>query len=237
MIPWQLIDSTDLGDGSALELWRRPHEGRQPDFSMRLTEPGRPLTELMNSRQRASEQALALRAFAALGRAPKRVLIGGLGMGFTLKAALAELPAGASAVVAELLEAVVRWNEAYFTELDEFAGGSPVHDSRVTLRLGDVRDAYRLSPKAPPYDVILLDTDNGPEGTTRNENESLYSVAGLQEARAALAPGGVLAVWSAFPSEAFTATLKRAGFKVRVVTERAAGKRGARHTIWLASKP
>lgn len=241
MLPWRRVDSTELPVG-ALELWRRDHEGRAPDYSMRIVEPGRPPTELMNSRQRASEEALAKHALEALGRRPQRVLIGGLGMGFTLSAALAEFPPTSSVVVAELFGAVVRWNHEHFAALTggaDAASGAPLEDPRVRVHVGDVRELYAPG-SGGPFDIILLDTDNGPEGTTRSENEGLYGAKGLREAREALARGGILAVWSAFPSSAFTAELNRAGFDTRTLTARAhqSGRRarGARHTIWLARR-
>lgn len=230
MIPWHQVASTSLGGDVALALWRRDLTGRPPEFSLRISEPNHPITELMNSRQNASERLLAERAVAALERPPSSVLIGGLGMGFTLRAALDLLGAGAQVTVAELLADVVAWNREHMGGL----AGEPLTDPRVRVHVGDVR---QLLGGKRRFDLVLLDTDNGPEGTSRDENEELYSVAGLKSAHAALQPGGVLAVWSAFPSSEFTRRLQRVGFDTKVTQARAFGKRGARHIIWLARRP
>ena len=229
MIPWHQVGSTSLGGDVVLTLWRRDLDGKPSEFSLRITEPNLPMTELKNSRQNASEKLLAERAVEALGRQPASVLIGGLGMGFTLRAALDLLDSGARVTVAELLADVVTWHRAHMGGL----AGQPLSDPRVHVHVGDV--AELLSGKRR-YDLILLDTDNGPEGTSRDENEELYSAAGLKRAHAALEPGGILAVWSAFPSSEFTRRLERNGFDANVTQARAYGKRGARHVIWLARK-
>lgn len=229
MIPWHQVGSTSLGGTVVLTLWRRDLDGKPPEFSLRITEPGRAMTELMNSRQNSSERLLAERAVTALGRPPRSVLIGGLGMGFTLRAALDLLEAGARVTVAELLADVVSWNREHMGGL----AGEPLQDPRVSVHVGDVGELLGGKRR---YDLVLLDTDNGPEGTSRDENEALYSAAGLQRAHAALEPGGVLAVWSAFPSSEFTRRLQRAGFDTKVTQARAFGKRGARHVIWLARR-
>jgi spermidine synthase len=159
------------------------------------------------------------------------VLVGGLGMGYTLAAALRHLGPDAELVVAELVPAVVRWNR-------EFIGGyagHPLQDSRVTVREGDI--ARILKRERESFDAILLDVDNGPEGLTHRANDWLYSDAGLSAAHDTLRPGGVLAVWSAGPDRGFSERLRRTGFEVAVHTVRAhAGRRGARHTIWLATR-
>ena len=229
MIPWHQVGSTSLGGDVSLTLWRRDLDGRPSEFSLRITEPNQPMTELMNSRQNASEKLLAERAVAALERAPRTVLIGGLGMGFTLRAALDLLGADARVTVAELLADVVTWNREHMGAL----AGEPLADPRVDVHVGDVGELLGGKRR---YDLILLDTDNGPEGTSRDENEDLYTAAGLQRAHAALEPGGVLAVGSAFPSSQFTRRLERAGFDTKVTQARAFGKRGARHVIWLARR-
>ena len=229
MIPWHQVGSTSLGGDVVLTLWRRDLDGKPSEFSLRITEPNLPMTELMNSRQNASERLLAERAVAALERAPRTVLIGGLGMGFTLRAALDLLAADARVTVAELLADVVTWNRQHMGALAE----EPLSDERVSVHVGDVGELLGGKRR---FDLILLDTDNGPECTSRDENEALYTAAGLQRAHAALEPVGVLAVWSAFPSSEFTRRLERAGFDTKVTQARAYGKRGARHVIWLARR-
>lgn len=222
MIPWTLLDSAKVPGGGELRLWRRGEE-----FSIRL---GR--EELMNSRIHGSEEALAEIACARVADRPgSRVLIGGLGMGFTLRAALAALPGGARIVVAELMPAVIAWNRGPLAALT----GESLGDPRVTLREGDVAAMIRAEPAS--YDAILLDVDNGPEGMTREENDRLYDLDGLGAARQALKPRGVLAVWSAGEDQAFARRLRRAGFDVEVTRTRARGaKGGARHVIWIASR-
>lgn len=224
VIPWKLIDTAAVpGDGGELRLLQRGAE-----FSIRLGH-----NELMNSRIHGSEEALAEIACARIGRRPRpRVLIGGLGMGFTLRAALDELSAEAQIVVAELVPAVIAWNRAELAPLS----GQALDDPRVTVRLGDVGEAIRAERAA--YDAILLDVDNGPEGLSRGANDRLYDGRGLAAAFAALRPGGVLAVWSAGEDAKFTRRLAKAGFAVEEVRVRARGARGgARHVIWLATSP
>lgn len=222
MIPWEhLADAEVPGTADVLRLYRRDGE-----YSLRV---GR--VELMNSRQHGSEEALAELALpgASAAGAP-RVLIGGLGMGFTLRAALGHLPASATVVVAELVPEVVDWNRTWLAPL----AGAPLEDPRVSVRTGDVARIFRQQEES--FDCILLDTDNGPEGTTAEGNEWLYSPAGLAAILACLRPGGVLAVWSGFPSRRFTERLSRAGFRVNTHTVRARRDKGARHTIWLAKR-
>lgn len=222
MIPWILLDSARIPDGrEELRLKRRGDE-----FSIMLG-----ANELMNSRLSGSEEALARLACAkTVGRPRPGVLIGGLGMGFTLRAALADLPPDAKVTVAELVPAVVAWARGPMAEL--FAGC--LDDARVDVREADVADL--IAAARGVYDAILLDVDNGPDGLSRSANDRLYSLAGLAGARAALKPGGVLAVWSAHPDAGFAARLRKAGFEVEEVHTRARGKRGARHVIWLATR-
>ncbi len=185
--------------------------------------------ELMNSRLSGSEEALAsLSATRLAGRKTPRVLIGGLGMGFTLRAALGALDASANIEVAELVPAVVAWARGPMAEV--FAGS--LGDSRVTIREGDVLAMIR--EVAGAYDAILLDVDNGPDGLTRKANDALYDAAGLAAAKKALKPGGLLAVWSSGPDENFTRRLRKAGFSVEETPVRAGRRRGARHMIWIA---
>ncbi|HEY9212175.1 MAG TPA: spermidine synthase, partial [Ancylobacter sp.] len=180
-----------------------------------------------------SEQALATLVCERLRDRPRaKMLIGGLGMGFTLRAALGELGPEAGIVVAELVPAVVAWARGPMAEIF----GTSLTDPRVAIREGDVGALIR-SAKAD-YDAILLDVDNGPDGLTREANDSLYDMRGLAAASNALRPGGILAVWSSGPDQSFTQRLRKAGFKVEEVRVRANGKRGgARHIIWLATSP
>jgi len=222
MIPWEELDSAGIPGGEErLRLKRRGGE-----FSIMLGS-----NELMNSRLSGSEEALATLSSARLvGRPGPTVLIGGLGMGFTLRAALAALGPDARLVVAELVPAVVAWARGPMSEL--FAGS--LDDPRVEIREADVADL--IAADSGVYDAILLDVDNGPEGLSRRANDRLYTTGGLAAARAALRPAGVLAVWSAHPDRAFSARLGRSGFRVEEVATRARRKRGARHTIWLATR-
>ncbi|HZG09793.1 MAG TPA: hypothetical protein VEZ70_12505 [Allosphingosinicella sp.] len=220
MIPRLLQGTADIPGGGELKLFQRGDE-----FSIMLG-----ATELMNSRKSGSEEALATLACAALaGRPAPRVLIGGLGMGFTLRAALQALPAGAAVTVAELVPAVVAWARGPMAHLQQ---GS-LDDPRVTIREGDVAALIAAAPAV--WDAILLDVDNGPGGITVESNDGLYGPAGLAAARRALRPGGVLAVWSSAPDAAFTARLHRAGFKAEEhVVRGGKGGRGPRHLIWIA---
>jgi spermidine synthase len=221
VIPWVQLDKADApGGGEALRLMRRGTE-----FSIMLG-----ATELMNSRLTGSEEALATLACGKLAATTPRLLIGGLGMGFTLRAALRALNEAAVIVVAELSPEVVAWARGPMAEI--FAGC--LEDARVSVVEADV--AQMLGPPAR-FDAILLDVDNGPEGLTRKTNDRLYDARGLRAARAALRPGGVLAVWSQGPDDGFARRLRHSGFAVEERRVRAnAGRRGARHVVWLASK-
>ena len=223
MIPWVKIDTARIpGTKDELRLMRRGAE-----FSIKLG-----TNELMNSRLSGSEAALATLAAKKIETVKKpQVLIGGLGMGFTLRAALAVLGAGARVVVAELVPAVVAWARGPMAEI--FAGS--LDDPRASVLETDVFDVIRSSPRK--FDAILLDVDNGPEGLTRKANDALYDKAGLKMAWAALRPRGVLAVWSSGPNPPFAKRLRLAGFDVNEVNIRATGKGGgARHVIWIATK-
>ncbi len=192
--------------------------------------PGR--GELMNSRVHGSEIALAeLTCKRVAGRASPRLLIGGLGMGFTLAAALAAVGDDTEVVVAELVPEVVDWNRELLGE----AAGHPLKDPRSKVFVGDVAQLLRES--AGGFDAIMMDVDNGPEALIRRENDWLYSPAGLAATYRALRPNGTLAVWSASPDRRFTDRLSRAGFDVdlQMVRPHRAGK-GARHYIWFASR-
>jgi spermidine synthase len=180
--------------------------------------------DLMSSRDHRSEDELGRRACRDLTAPAPRVLIGGLGLGFTLRAALDVLPAAARIDVVELVPAVVRWNREVLGALARH----PLHDARVTLIEGDVAATIR-APRAP-YDVIVLDVDNGPDGLG-GANDGLYRQAGVRAARAALAPGGTFAVWSSFESATFTRWLRAAFADVTLHRVRA---RAGVHWIWLA---
>jgi len=188
--------------------------------------------ELMNSRVHGSEDALAELGCQRMGdRTRPRVLIGGLGMGYTLAAALQQLETEAEVVVAELVPAVVEWNRQQLAAL----AGRPLDDPRVVVHEGDVGQLIRAEKSA--YDAILLDVDNGPEGLTRRENDALYSSIGLKATMRALRPGGVFGVWSISPDRAFSERLRRAGFAVEEQRARARGRHGGgRHMIWLAMR-
>ena len=222
MIPWSLLATAKVpGDENELRLLRRGSE-----FAIRLGH-----NDLMNSRLSASEEALATAVCPRLGPRP-RILIGGLGMGFTLRAALGVLGMEARVVVAELVPEIVAWARGPMAELF----GTSLTDPRVTIVETDVSDAIRAKPSA--YDAILLDVDNGPDGLTRKANDRIYGLQGLAEARSALAPGGVLAVWSSGPDAAFSARLRRSGFEVDEIKVRAhRGRSGAKHVIWIATRP
>ncbi|MBZ9678302.1 spermidine synthase [Mesorhizobium sp. ES1-1] len=222
MIPWVELDSATTPDGARqLRLKQRGSE-----FSIMLG-----TNELMNSRLSGSEEALArLTCERIASKRQARILIGGLGMGFTLRAALAELGDQAGIVVAELVPAVVAWARGPMGDL--FSGC--LDDPRVTIKETDVGDLIRSRPAA--WDAILLDVDNGPEGIVHRSNDQLYSARGLAEARGALKPGGVLSVWSQGPDSGFARRLKQAGFAVEEINTRANGKRGARHVIWIATR-
>ncbi|MDC7746371.1 spermidine synthase [Rhizobium binxianense] len=224
MLPWIQLDSATIpGENGELRLKQRGSE-----FSIMLG-----ANELMNSRLSGSEEALATLSWERIKAHPKpRILIGGLGMGFTLRAALAVLPEDAGVTVAELVPAVVAWARGPMAEV--FKGC--LDDPRVDIHQGDVGEAIPAGKAA--FDAILLDVDNGPDGLTRKSNDRLYDFGGLRAARDALRPGGVLAVWSSGPDPDFTRRLKDSGFSVDAVNTRANGKRGgARHVIWLAVKP
>lgn len=222
MIPWSLLDTATMPDGGGeLRLMKRGAE-----YSI-MSGP----IELMNSRVCGSEQALAtLSCLRIQNRTKPQILIGGLGMGFTLRAALADLGPDARIVVAELVPAVVKWARGPLAVIFDRS----LADPRVSIHEVDVTRLIRSGWST--YDAILLDVDNGPEGLTRGENDGLYDMEGLSAARSALRGGGILAVWSSRPNRKFAQRLRRIGFNVDEVTVRANGVRGgARHTIWIAT--
>jgi spermidine synthase len=222
VIPWKLIDSAQAPGGKeTLRLMQRGAE-----FSIMLG-----ANELMNSRLSGSEEALATLAAARVQRPDARVLIGGLGMGFTLRAALAAFGDKVEITVAEIVPSVIAWARG---PLQPVFGDCLSHP-RVVIRETDVG---RLIREARTFwDAILLDVDNGPDGLTRPANDTLYHAGGLRDAYAALRPGGVLTVWSSGPSRRFTQRLRQAGFAVEETRVRAHGAgRGARHVIWVAKR-
>ncbi|HMF59686.1 MAG TPA: MnmC family methyltransferase [Vicinamibacterales bacterium] len=184
---------------------------------------------LMSSRMHGSEQALASLALRRMQMPDPCVLVGGLGMGFTLRATLDLLPEGATVVVAELVPAVVEWNRGAVGTL----AGHPLRDARVRVDIGDVADTLQSSPGG--FDAVLLDVDNGPDAFTATTNARLYNDQGLAAARDALKPGGVLAVWSAWEDRRFEQRLRYAGFIVDIERVRGRLKKGGpKHTIFLA---
>ena len=224
MIPWLQIDTTRVpGADVELRLMRRGAE-----FSMMLGQ-----NELMNSRLSGSEEALATLACRRIdGVKGPHLLIGGLGMGFTLRAALAVLDAQARITVAELVPAVIAWARGPMADIF----GDSLTDPRADIRAADVVEIIKASTSA--FDAILLDVDNGPEALIRKANDALYDLKGLQSIRRSLRPGGILAVWSSGPNTAFSKRLGAADFEVNEVGLRATTMRsGAHHVIWFATKP
>jgi spermidine synthase len=224
MIPWSQIDTSGVpGADVELRLMRRGSE-----FSMMLGQ-----NELMSSRLSGSEEALATlacRRIAAVKR--PHLLIGGLGMGFTLRAALAVLGTDARITVAELVPAVIAWARGPLKDIF----GDSLSDPRADIQAADVIDVIKTHAKA--FDAILLDVDNGPEGLVRKANDALYDPKGLKAIHRALRSKGVVAVWSSGPNSSFSKRLRDAGFGVDEVAVRATTKRsGARHVIWFATKP
>ena len=220
MIPRELLGTAQVPGGEELRLYRHDR-----DYMIVL---GR--NELMSSRMSGSEAALAVRSCARLaGRKQIRLLIGGYGMGFTLRAALAALGQDARIDLAELVPEIIAWARG---PMQDLAAGC-LDDPRVQLVMGDVGEA--IGSAARSYDAILLDVDNGPDGLTRSANDRLYSAAGLRAAMAALKPGGVLAIWSAAKDDAFAARLTKAGFAVEEAAVRARSNgKGPSHVIWFA---
>jgi spermidine synthase len=223
MIPWVHLDTGQIPNGGELRLKQRGSE-----FSISI---GR--NELMNSRLSGSEEALAtLVADRLKDRPAPRILIGGLGMGFTLRAALTAFPARAKIIISELVPSVIAWAKGPMAAIYQ---GS-LEDPRVSVSEEDVIDRIRFDRAG--FDAILLDVDNGPEALTRASNDGLYDAAGLAKTLGALKPGGIMAVWSAHPDDGFTKRIRRAGFQVEEAKVRASrSKRGAKHVIWLATRP
>ncbi len=224
MIPWEEIDRAEVPGHEGEIVLRK----RSAEFSIR-TEG----TELMNSRLHGSEDALAEITCSRIKRkAGRRILIGGLGMGYTLATALEQSGPDTLIIVSELIPAVVIWNREHLGHL----AGKPLDDPRVSVAEEDVLETVKKRKSA--WDAILLDVDNGPYGLTRTANDRLYSKSGLKASFSALRPGGFLAIWSSGEYEPFTNRLKQCGFRAETIKvgARKPGKSG-RHTIWLAGKP
>ena len=222
MIPRTLVGVADVPGGPPLRLFRRGD-----DFMIVLDR-----NELMSTRMSGSEVALGTMTCERLGgRAQPHLLIGGYGMGFTLRAVLGALGPEARVTVAELVPGIVEWARGPMATLT----GDCLDDARVMLRMEDVADTIRAADGA--FDAILLDVDNGPDGLTRPANDGIYTDRGLAAARRALRLGGVLAIWSAAPDDAFARRLARAGFRVDEVRVRARDNgKGANHVIWFAAR-
>lgn len=222
MIQRELIGVAEVPGGPPLRLFRRGG-----DFMIVLER-----NELMSTRMHGSEVALGTMACDRLaGRPAPHLLIGGYGMGFTLRAVLARLGADAQVTVAELVPGIIEWARGPMAALTDGC----LDDRRVTLAMGDVAAAIGQATAA--YDAILLDVDNGPDGLTRPANDGIYSSAGLAAAKKALRPGGVLAIWSASPDTAFGRQLERAGLTVETVKVRARENgKGPAHVIWFATR-
>jgi spermidine synthase len=223
MIPRVLIDTAAIpGGGGELRLVQRGD-----DFWIMLGP-----NALMSTRLRGSEEALATLACGRIaGRPRPAILIGGLGMGFTLRAALGALPRDSSVIVSELVPAIVAWARGPMGHVH----GTSLDDPRVRIVESDVGDLIAAARSG--YDAILLDVDNGPDALSRDTNDRLYDLEGLRRARSALRPRGLLAIWSAAPGPAFARRLGKAGFAVEEVAVRAhAGRKGAKHMIWLATR-
>lgn len=223
MRPWELLDSTTVpGEANEMRLYRRGDE-----YSIKTG-----YSELMNSRVHGSEDALAELGCKKLqNKTNARVLVGGLGMGYTLAAALKAVEPTAEVVVAELVAAVIDWNQTHLSAL----ANHPLNDKRTTVYEGDVGKLIRSETEG--FDAILLDVDNGPDGLTRKENDAIYSPNGLKAGLNALRSKGVFAVWSTAPDPRFTKRLQKAGFKVEEVRANARGKHGGgKHTLWFGTK-
>jgi spermidine synthase len=217
MVPWRELGRAAVG-GQALVLAQRGDE-----FAIRVRG-----AELMNSRSHASEDALARLGCAELAKQPQaRVLVGGLGMGFTLRAALDALRTDAQVTVVELVPEVVAWNRQHLGHLAR----QPLADPRVRLHMGDVVAAIRDTKQ--PWHAILLDVDNGPDAFTAPSNAALYGIRGLLACKKALAPGGTLAVWSVQKDNSFTERFRGAGFDVEYHFVPARPNTKVMHVVWV----
>ena len=224
MLPTTLLGTANIpNNGGELKLTQRGDE-----FSISLKGVG---GILMTSRVHGSEVALAeLGCMHIQEKENTKVLVGGMGMGFTLAAALKATSKSSQVVVAELVPEVIEWNKGALGE----CAGRPLDDNRTQVQLGDVAELFKT--KQATYDAVLLDVDNGPESFTHADNNKLYSSESLQAIHQTLKPGGVLAIWSSWHDPKFTLHLKKARFKVEAKTVRAHKGKGSRHTIYLARK-
>lgn len=219
MKPIRVLERAQTSEGDPLTL-----SERDGDYTIRIGS-----MELMSTRRHASEERLAERACAHLtDRRGARVLIGGLGFGFTLRACLTALPPDAEVVVAELNEAVITWNRNPAYPL----AAEPLRDPRVRLVNADVARVIAQGP----YDAIMLDVDNGPEALCAPANAALYDAGGLARARSVLRPGGCLAIWSAGPADTFPKRFRAAGYEVEVERAFAHGTTGGRHTLFFGHR-
>ncbi|MFT5542869.1 MAG: spermidine synthase [Glaciecola sp.] len=225
MIPWIHLDTAEIPNGGGeLKLSQRGEE-----FSIKLSGIR---GELMNSRVYNSEKVLSQLGCAHITSINNaQVLVGGLGMGYTLAAALKAVNSSSQVTVAELIPEVVEWNNGPLGN----CAGNPLQDKRTVVHIGDVKEL--LSTQIPTFDSILLDVDNGPEGLTHSDNNWIYSERGLRSIYATMRPKGTLAIWSAGPDHLFTVRLKKSGFHVDTHIVRARPGKGSRHTIFLAKKP
>ncbi|WP_144098462.1 spermidine synthase [Croceicoccus sediminis] len=221
MLKRELLGEAQVPGGALLQLF-----SHGTDYIIALDR-----NELMSTRMWFSEEQLSHLTIDRLDRPDPHILIGGYGMGFTLRAALARLGDKGRVTVGELVPEIIAWARGPMAEVAQGC----LDDPRVTLRMGDVRAV--IAEGNGTYDAILLDVDNGPDGLVRPENDAIYSNAGLAAAKRALKPGGVLAIWSAAPDPRFTRQLTRAGFEVDPVEVRARpNNKGPRHTIWFAHR-
>lgn len=223
MIERELLDSAPIPGGGELRLFCRRMK-QDAEYSIALGS-----NELMNSRLSSSEEALATLSCSRVKTPQPSILVGGYGMGFTLRAALKVLPENACIEVVELVPKIVEWAQ---NQMSDLTAGC-LDDPRVKITRGDVANV--IAESSDEFDAILLDVDNGPDGLTSQENGQLYGMAGLSKAKKALRQNGILAIWSSDKDEKFTRRLNQSKFSVEqeTVTARPGGK-GAKHNIWLA---
>jgi spermidine synthase len=225
MKPWKIIARAANPGGDDLVLWQRDAE-----FVVRVGS-----AELMSSRRHGSEEAMATAALPAIARDDARVLIGGLGFGYTLRAALDRLGPGGRILVAEISNDIIEWNRGFLGGL----GDQPMDDSRATVECTDLRCVLARASRTPSrgcYDAILVDVDNGPWPLVTKTNRLLWHPDGIAAIGRAMKPGAVLVVWSTGSDPTFVASLRAGGFAVEVKPVRAESGRGARHTLFIARR-